>query len=226
MRRILGLLKTIKSLPKANIQMDISTEEGLRMYQYYTKPHPKVFLVKNKTLGVALIKLNEFKNYEQYVATVSGKNSAAYYSRRCEGKGYQFKAIDPDTYALEIDGIHKSANERQGKQLSATYLKPILKYPKNQQNCYYGIFIDNKLVAYLWTVQSGELMTLNRLMGHNDYLKDGIMYLLVLKAIEVMMLSASMPSYVMYDTMLGASEGLLLFKKRLGFQPNKVNWKK
>ncbi|HOS47724.1 MAG TPA: hypothetical protein PLG57_03760 [Bacteroidia bacterium] len=226
MRRILGLIKTIKSLPKANIQMDISTEEGLRMYKYYTKPHPKVFLVKNKTLGVALIKLNEFKNFEQYVATVSGKNSAAYYSRRCEGKGYQFKSIDPDTYALEIDAIHKSSNERQGKQLSATYLKPILKYPKNEQNRYYGIFSDNKLVAYLWTVQSGELMTLNRLMGHNEYLKDGIMYLLVLKAIDAMMLSEAKPSYVMYDTMLGASEGLLLFKKRLGFQPNKVNWKK
>lgn len=225
MQRILGLLKTIKSLPKADIQMDISTEEGLRMYQYYTKPHPKVFIVKNKTIGVALIKLNEYKKFDQYVATVSGKNSAAYYSRRCEGKGYQFKTIDPDLYALEIDGIHKSANERQGKQLSATYLNPILKYPKNQHNCYYGIFTGDKLVAYLWTVQSGELMTLNRLMGHTDYQKDGIMYLLVLKGINEVMNAELKPSYVMYDTMLGASEGLLMFKKRLGFQPYKVNWK-
>jgi len=226
MQRILGLLKTIKSLPKVNIQMDITTEEGIRMYEYYTKPHPKLFLVKNKSIGVALIKLVAFKNFDQYLATVSGKNSAAYYSRRCEGKGYLFREIDPDIYALEIDEIHKSANERQGKQLSSTYLKPILKYPKNPQNCYYGIFSDEKLVAYLWTVQSGELMTLNRLMGHNDYLKDGIMYLLVLRAIDAMMKSEMKPSFVMYDTMLGASEGLLLFKKRLGFQPNKVNWKK
>ena len=226
MQRILDLLKTIRALPKTNIQMDISTEEGLRMYQYYTKPHPKVFLIKNKTIGVALIKLNEFKNFDQYLVTVSGKNSAAYYSRRCEGKGYHFKNIDPDEYAMEIDRIHKSANERQGKQLSSTYLKPILKYPKNKQNRYYGLFIEYKLVAYLWTVQSGELMTLNRLMGHKDFLKDGIMYLLVLKGINEIMNSELKPSYVMYDTMFGASDGLLMFKKRLGFQPNKVNWKK
>ena len=225
MQRILGLLKTIRALPKANIQMDISTEEGLRMYQYYTKPHPKVFLVKNKTIGVALINLNEFKNFDHYLASVSGKNSAAYYSRRCEGKGYQFKNINPDEYAMEIDSIHKSANERQGKQLSSTYLKAILKYPKNQHNCYYGIFMKDKLVAYLWTVKSGELMTLNRLMGHTDYQKDGIMYLLVLKGINEVMNAELKPSYVMYDTMLGASEGLLMFKKRLGFQPYKVNWK-
>lgn len=225
MKKILNIVRTIRNLPHVEISINTHEEEGKRMFSYYTKRHPRLFIIRNKTLGVALLPLHSFVNYEGYLASVSGKNSAAYYARKAEKNGYHFKELDPDLYAEEIHKIHTSSETRQGKSLTGTYLKPLLKYPKNANNRYYGLFKDEKVVAYLWLVRSSELITFNRLMGHSDYLKDGIMFMLVLKGVEQIFKLPERPAYVMYDTLIGASEGLGLFKKRLGFKPYKVKWK-
>ncbi|MBL0097270.1 MAG: hypothetical protein IPP46_12865 [Bacteroidetes bacterium] len=64
--------------------------------------------------------------------------------------------IDPDVYADAIHQIHTSSNTRQGKSLTGTYLKPLLIYPKNEVNTYFGLFKGEELVAYLWLVEAGN----------------------------------------------------------------------
>ncbi|MBL7923715.1 MAG: hypothetical protein JNL88_05915 [Bacteroidia bacterium] len=225
MKKLLKIIQTVRALPRVDIRIDTHSEEGRRMFSYYTKRHPRFFLIRNKTLGVALLSLQAFPTYAEYLQSVSGKNSAAYYSRKAEKANYIFREIDPDTLADAIHAIHHSAETRQGKVLSSAYLEPLKMYPKNQHNFYYGLFKEDELVAYLWLVKSGELITFNRLMGHAAHLKNGIMFLLVLKGIERIFQLLPRPSYLMYDTLLGASEGLSLFKKRIGFKPFHVNWK-
>ncbi len=225
MKKLLQIIRTLQKLPHADIRIDIHSEEGKRMFAYYTKRHPRFFIIRNKTIGVALLPVHTFDSYPGYLRTVSGKNSPAYYSRKAERSGYVFKTIDPDKMADAIQLIHTSATIRQGKSLSSSYLKALASYPQNENNFYYGLFKDQELVAYLWLVKSGQLITFNRLMGHARYLKDGIMYMLVLKGIEEIFEMRPKPDFIMYDTLLGASEGLGLFKKRFGFTAFKVNWK-
>jgi hypothetical protein len=224
MKKLFHLLHTIRHLPIVSVQLDVQNEEGIRMYNYYTRRHPRFFVIKNKTIGVALIALNQFLKFEDFLSTVSGKNSAAYYARRSEKSGYQFRLIDPNSYSERIQAIHLSAPVRQGKTMSATYLNPLKEYPQNAQNSYYGLFKEQELIAYLWCVRSGELITFNRLLGHADYLKDGVMYHLLISGIKEIFQMENRPKFIMYDTILGASEGLGLFKKRLGFKPYRVTW--
>ncbi len=225
MNKLLTIIKTIRNLPQAEIEINTGDEDGKRMFSYYTKRHPRFFIIRNKTIGVALLPLGSFDSFNAYLNSVSGKNSAAYYARKAEKNEYTFREIDPDQFAEAIHRIHVSSDKRQGKAMSGSYLKPLLQYPKNPNNSYFGLFKDEELVAYLWLLRSGELLTFNRLMGHADYLKDGIMFMLVLKGIEQIFKLEPRPGFLMYDTLLGASEGLALFKKRLGFKPYKVKWK-
>ena len=49
------------------------------------------------------------------------------------------------------------------------------------------------------------------------------MYLLVTSLVNYLIAQSSV-TYLMYDMMFGASDGLALFKRRLGFEPYRVRW--
>jgi hypothetical protein len=51
------------------------------------------------------------------------------------------------------------------------------------------------------------------------------MYLLITSSISNLIDSNINIKFVMYDTIFGASDGLRLFKKRLGFKPYLVKWR-
>ena len=52
------------------------------------------------------------------------------------------------------------------------------------------------------------------------------MYLLCTETVKVLFNNYKNCNYLMYDTFFGATDGLKLFKKRIGFEPYKVSWKK
>lgn len=216
-------IKEISKLPKRVITLDTSAE-GKNIFKSFTKPHPRLLVVKNKSLGVALIDLKEFKSEEDYLKSVSGKNSTAYFSRKAARKGYTFKDLDPHKHDEEILSINGSASERQGKGMDDSYRKKI-DYPVNKRNLYFGIYQEKTLVAYIWVVLTGELAILNRLLGHAEHLDAGIMYQMVSGVIGQLIKDHHEIKYVMYDTMMGAGDGLKLFKKRCGFKAYRVNWK-
>jgi len=80
-----SLFKDFFSMPKVEIRFSNPTVESkdmfLKTYENFTKRH-RLYLFKNKTLGVALIDLKSYKNYSVYYEKVNGKNSPAYYSRK------------------------------------------------------------------------------------------------------------------------------------------------
>ena len=220
------LLKEIYLLPRINISFHYKDEEDKKLHRYFTKPHPRYKVFPNKSVGAALINLKEFADYETYLKSVSGKNSVAYYARRCLKEGFKCKKINISEYADEIILINTSEPERQGRAMDNSYIEK-LDYPIDIKNEYFGVFEENKLVAYLWLRYQGEFVIANRLMGHADYLKRGVMYLLLASAIENLMKEKNNEiNFVMYDTYFGASEGLKLFKRRFGFKPYFVKWLK
>ena len=108
--------------------------------------------------------------------------------------------------------------------MDESYKKKI-DFPINDRNQYFGIFKENKLAAYLWIVKTGQLALMNRILGNADDLDSGMMYLLTTTFIADCIDKPNEIKYAMYDTIFGAKDGLLLFKKRCGFKPYIVVWK-
>lgn len=218
------MLKQIKELPVCKISLSKHDNEGAKLFALFNKRHPKMPLVRKKAVGVALVNTSDFENEEAYLKSVNGKNSAAYFTRKAVRSGYEFKQFDANDYIDAIHDIHWSSEQRQGKRLSANYEQKITSYPTNYNHVYFGVFQEDKLVAYCWCVVSGELQLMSRIMGHSQHLNAGIMYMLVTRLIGEVIQSSKQVKYVMYDTMFGASDGIKMFKKRCGFSPFRVKW--
>lgn len=221
-KKLFKVIYEIVNLPKLTIRLDNSLT-GTHLYSSFNKIHPRYIIFKQKTNGVALINLNDFIDSADFLKTVNGKNSAAYFSRKAIRLGYVLKPIDINYYIKEVLQINNSVETRQGKKMESSY-QNMNDYLVNDSNLYFGVFMGDVLLAYLWVVKSGELAILNRLLGHHDYLKDGIMYFMILSYIEHEFKLKGRTRYIMYDTFFGASDGLKLFKNRCGFKAYKVKW--
>ena len=220
-KKLKSIYKEVKGFPIVKVILE-NNAIGKKLYSSFNSRHPKYFFIGKKTIGVALIEKEKFSSAAEYIQSVNGKNSAAYYSRKAKAAGCVFTSINANDYAEEIHAIHLSAESRQGKKLDTAYENKIANYPVDDNNLYFGILKENKLIAYLWIVKSGDLLLMNRIMGHSQFLDFGTMYLLVTSFVEF---SYQLDSkIIMYDTMLGGTEGLKLFKKRCGFKPCRVNW--
>lgn len=203
-----------------------SIENYQKTFRYFTKLH-RLKIIKNKTIGVALIDLHLYENFENYYKSINGKNSAAYYSRKALRKGYNFIEIDRNDFIEDIYQINTSAQNRQGKKMSEGYLQKVEKYKDEFNYRYFGVTNENgKLLSYCNIAFYGEFSLIVTLLGHKKYLNDGIMYLMIIKFSEMMFNEYKQKGYkyIMYDTFFGASEGLKKFKQKLGFKPYKVKW--
>lgn len=217
-------------MPKVEIRFSNPTVESkdmfLKTYENFTKRH-RLYLFKNKTLGVALIDLKSYKNYSVYYEKVNGKNSPAYYSRKALKRKYIFTEIDRNNYSEDIFLINTSSTIRQGVKMAKEYQEKCEIYKSDPHYRYFGVINqEKKLVAYCNIGFYGEFILISQLLGHKDFLNDGIMYLMILELLKLVFEEYANKGYkfVMYDTFWGAKEGLRLFKKKLRFKPFRVKW--
>ncbi|MFT3750080.1 MAG: hypothetical protein QM768_17315 [Agriterribacter sp.] len=225
-KKLIITINEIKTLPKLEINLSSGFAEGIKMYKYFTGMHPRYLIFKNKTIGLAIIDCSNYPDFPNYLKSVNGKNSAAYYTRRCTKMGYTTKKINPNLFQEQILNINLSAETRQGKKMSDNY-QIKLDYPINEFHYYWGVFKEDELVSYCWIKKNGELRLMNRLLAHADHMSDGVMYKMLVDAIEyefIQRKSQDDKLYIMYDTFFGAGDGLKLFKRRLGFKAYKVKW--
>lgn len=223
--KIKYVAENILNLPKVTITL--SGKGSQEVYSHFSKKHPRLFFIKNKEWGVGLMKLPDSK--ELYLA---GKEKQALRTNRsrCIKQGFTFSYMSPLKYIDEILEVNKSADQRQGQELSKEYLDKTLlvNYFKDKNNVA-GVFNkEGKLKAYAHILSLGEVSIFSRLMGHEEELKNGIMYFLISEAVDSLIdekNKSGFPLWAMYDTFFGASGGLRYFKERLGFSPHKVSWK-
>lgn len=209
--------------PYGKVTISLGNEEnGNRLRKYFNHRSWKRLLIPNKKYNCSVINLSVFTDFEDYLKTVKGKNSADYFRRRSMKLGYEWRAFDPNQYIDAIFSINTSVGARQGREMDSNYKQKVAHWPNDENNTWIGIFnSDGDLVSYVWLVFANELVLINRILGKAQFLKDNIMYLNTLGAIEYVF-NEQKAIYLMYDTFGRKSNGLVLFKKRIGFKPYTV----
>jgi hypothetical protein len=188
----------------------------------FTKWHPRYKLIRNKSVGIALVDLSGYSNRCAYLSSVSRKDQGAFHGKRAMRRGFIFSEIDQNSYIDDIHAINTSATERQGRPMDSAYLEKPLFYEKKPHFRYFGILdARGQLVAYCNIATYGNFSATDRLLGYKN--NDGIMYLLIVEII-CKLIDDNQVQYFMYDTFLGAQDGLRNFKRRLGFQPYRVRY--
>lgn len=222
--RCFKLIAEAMRLPIAQLDFrhNVDIPDIRAMFAHFTKPHPRYKLIRNKSVGMALVDLRGFTDRAAYIASVSRKDQGAYHGRRALRRGFTFHEIDRNAYIDDIHAINTSATERQGRPMDPAYFQKPSHYEKKPHFRYFGVVnMEGMLVAYCNIATYGNFAATDRLLGYKN--NDGIMYLLLMEII-CRLIDDSQVHYFMYDTFLGAQEGLRNFKRRLGFQPYRVRY--
>lgn len=220
----LRLIGDIARLPRARLRFDASLNPDLirRTHAVFTMPHPRYRIVRNKSLGVALIDLRAFADSAAYLKSVQHKDYAGYQARRARARGYTVAAIDRNDHIDAIHRINTSVDERQGRPMDPAYADRTDHFVPVESFRYYGVLdAQGRLVAYCDLGIYGDFAATDRLLGYKN--SDGVMYLL-LADITCRLIDEHRYNYLMYDTYLGALPGLREFKRKLGFQPYRISY--
>ncbi|MES3022056.1 MAG: hypothetical protein V4857_10790 [Pseudomonadota bacterium] len=224
LQRPYALLVQIAQLPVAQLEFHkhINPQNIEPAFRYFTKRHPKYKIIRNKTLGAALIDLGRFDSGEQYVDSIKAKNLGGHHARRAKARGYRFVEIDRNAYIDDIHAINTSVDSRQGRPMDAQYLEKKQCFDAIANFRYYGV-LDNEgqLRAYCNYGHYGNFGAFSQLMGYRN--NDGVMHLMIVEII-CRLIDERRVSYVMYDTFFGAQPGLQQFKKILGFAPYRAKY--
>ncbi len=218
------ILKEMYSLPTLSLRI---FSENKDTYDYFTKPHPRYKIIQNKKWGVAIQEIPT--SFEEYL---KGKKKQVVRTNRtkCLKQGYYFKIFPSSDFFTEIIDINSSSNVRQGRPISKSYTdeNEVKKWISDKPSLY-GVFDKNDtLKAYAYVPIIGDVCVISRLLGHEEALEDGVMYLLISEVVHDFIEKKKLlgyPKYIMYDTFFGAKPGLKYFKERLGFEPAKVKWR-
>jgi hypothetical protein len=215
------------SVTMPNVSISVGDQPAsLEFYAYATKRHPRYLIVQNKTWGAALLKVPDtFTTYLQG----SSKKLLRQKRRTALSAGYQFDEISPLQHLEEILEINSSCLVRQNREIPSCYLDraELRKYFSTASPVFAVLDADSVVRAYAHAPILGDVVVLNRLLGHYDYFESGMMYLLVSEVIQRMCeckAKQDSPQWVMYDMMFGGGDGLRYFKERLGFKPHRICW--
>jgi hypothetical protein len=208
---------------KVNVSLGIS-EEAIRCLNNFNERDFRRGFIKRKKFNCAFIELSSFSSDEDYLRTIRGKNSADYFARKCEKLGYFFAPFHPNDEIEAIYSINSSVRSRQGRVMDSSYLTKVEEWPSNAVNIWYGVFSkEGALVAYIWSLDLEQLTLVNRILGHGDHLNSHVMYLMATCFIREKLKNRVL-KFAMYDTFGRKKNGLVLFKKRIGFKPFTVNF--
>ncbi len=223
--KILHTIWQVLRLPHVSLHLRCQDKvHGREFFNYFTRPHPRFKIIQSKSFGVEVIRLRDFPSFADYLQSINGKNSAAYYARKALSRGYRLELIDRNQYLDDIYEINTSAEVRQGKLMQAPYQIRPAHYDPHPDYLYFGVVdAQGKLHAYCWLMVAGEVALIITLLGHKQTLNDGTMYLLITRIVEKLF-SQPEVKYLTYDTYFGASEGMKQFKAKNGFKPHRVTW--
>lgn len=192
----------------------------------------KIFSFWNKFLnehsGMATIDLTKFTGIQDYIQKGLNPTARNVYrkSLRC---GFYSSAIDNNKrnfHLSDISGINLSKSERQGRAMSDGYKAPPQAYT-GARTCgdhyaqWFGCFNQyGKMVAYLAGDFCGEFSATSQILGHWDYLKDGIMINLWVSFIDYCMRNGiKTASYYLWES---GSKGLQYWKYSVGLSKSEL----
>jgi hypothetical protein len=224
LRKYCATLAQIIRLPVAPLRFDRALEPDCvaDVYAQFTKRHPRYRLIRNKTVGAALIDVGTLNTREKYLDNIKGRNYGAFHAARARKRGYVCTEIDRNAYVDDIHAIHISQDSRQGRPMDKSYAAKRDKFDSRKNFRYYGVLNpEGTLVAYATFGRYGNFGAFSELMGHRN--NDGIMHLLIVEVV-CRHIDEGVVQYIMYDTYFGAQPGLRQFKTILGFRPYRAKY--
>ena len=191
----------------------------------------------------ALIDLGEYTSFEDYFSQLSDNVIRDY--NISKNNRYIFEEFCFDNFIPDIHEIHQTTLKRK-KKMNPYYLRSIEEmggYPQEEKqikepSCkthytkWYGVFrylknykqgkitTNKKLIAYCGIARDGELSVVTFLFGHGDYLKNGVMFYLLLNTIQKMFTIKESPKCIHYWSMGGLEDPKIIsWKKRMLCKP-------
>lgn len=221
---LFDLLIQIAKLPVVDLcfKLDMNPDDVMSTYRYYTKPHPKYKIFKNKSLGLALIDLSRFSSSKEYIEKFKSKGEAAFHAKKARSKGYTLCEIDRNDYIDQIHEINTSLDIRQGQAMPESYLNKNNYFEPIKNYKYYGVLNkEGRLMAYCNFGIYGDFAAFSQFIGHRS--NDGFMHFMLVEII-CRFIDERKIRYLIYDTWFGAQPGLKKFKANAGFEPYRAKY--
>ena len=215
----------LQRLPGVAIEMS-GDERCRELYEAFTRPHARWRLIQNKAWGVALLSIPE--RYDDYLH-VPDRSHLRREVNRATRAGFTFAPLDPFARLDEVMAINGSAEERQGRPMHPAYTdeQAVRHYFEGASDVFGVTDAAGLLRAYLCLRTCGEVACVERLLGHADALRQGVVWVLITGAIRELIerrQDMGHPTWLMYDMFSGASQGMRQFKTWVGFEPYRVSW--
>lgn len=144
------------------------------------------------------------------------------YSQKMHYSSREITWTERTNYLDDIHAINISKSIRQGKPIAESYLA-YPKYITGRKTCdehystFIGCFKDGKLYAYIATNFCGDLVAASQIMGHGDFLNDGIMLNLWHEFVKVCI--ERKIKLIIYSRWDDGFDGLRFWKKSVGMKP-------
>jgi len=166
---------------------------------------------------VAIIKIPN--TIGEYLKLIGAKSRNM--NKKAQKNGIECKKFNWNEKLDDIYEINRSSTTRQGRQMDKAYQE----FPKIVENQdkddfkirFIGAFLDDKLIGYIEVYIYGNFAMTNRILGHKEYLKYGVMNIMIKECVEYMIENDI--EYLNYLTMQNRkNNSLSAFKYRVGFR--------
>jgi hypothetical protein len=226
----LGEIVTIDLIGNSH---QIESLNDLKIIKYVYNNHMThcyIKYYKDNILPVIGAILEYPKTSEEYYNLIS-KSQRRMIRKSIKNKFKIVKNFQHDDYLDDIYKINTSKECRQSRPMSTKYTEYPKKFGKeifSKSKYYnffrYGCFIDNKLVAYCFPYICNETIFINKVLGHGEYLKYGIMNLLFYEIGKDMIENYKNIKYFFYLDWFSDTGSLTQFKKSMYFRPKIVEF--
>ena len=181
------------------------------------------YFAKIDISDVALLEIPAFE--DSYMDAVRSKTRNMV--RKAENNGYDYSTFKYNDHLKDMERVNKSTPYRQDRRMGDSYRQRVTPIMEGVPAChlhtqvYIGGFKDDHLVAYCWLVLCNQVAILNRIIGHADHLRGGVMNGLIKEIVENCQRHRAI-QYLNYLNMASSTDSLEGFKKRVGFESYKV----
>jgi len=194
-----------------------------------------------------MIDLEAVENFPEWISSLTTLSKRQF--KKSEREGYLFESYNIKNHTLDIFEINNSKEVRSGGSIRSnltrsieemgglpTALAPVPKLacPRHWRQTF-GVFmpvegykqgeleLGKKMIAYISVVRRGDFALFAQIMGHGDYLSQGVVDFVTQKLVEASLFEEwgkqSGLRYIMYGGAQNGGEGLYNFKRRSGFKP-------
>tara|TARA_Y100001963_G_scaffold153762_2_gene241200 strand:+ start:399 stop:1109 length:711 start_codon:yes stop_codon:yes gene_type:complete len=224
------------------VSLDIGDSELSSSFRESASQYYSESLDVPPKLTAALLSTQEL-SHKQYLQSLRKihKGAGVRHRKKAIKAGFFCAPFQYGVWLNDIHDINTSKETRQGRQMTSSYQRQahelgqqgntIVASSITKDECYrqmFGVFkhepnrhqtdvmVNQRLCGYISLIRYKDLALYSQILGHGDYLRTGIMYLL---HCYVSGRVWGKVKYIMYAAHTSGTDGLKMWKKRMRFEP-------